>query len=221
MDGFAAGLADGGTVEGFAEDREAGAFVGGAMDGFTGHSGSVRSGTRKERGGAGGSVFAGWLAVEPERGGKSFVSGLRRAAVTRSGDNGLVWGLVIADEGDAGDVRRVERGPVDGLLAVATVVMGLAGAGVDGGGNAVRRAPSRPTMGLSDEVGEVVTGVCDKLFCSLFKISCARVLVGLSLVTSSIACCMCVDLAPTIRAYKSSAPFTSINFKARAKSSRA
>jgi hypothetical protein len=158
-----------------------------------GHNGSVRGGTRRGRVG-GGSTFAGRLvgfaasgvpalADEPERDGKSFVSGFRNDAVTRRGDNGLVGGLVVAGGRGAGAARRVESGPVGGLPVVAAAAGGLEGAvaATAGGGVVVRRAPSRPVIGLLEVADNVAwaapAGACDRLLCSLLKISCARVFV--------------------------------------------
>ena len=220
----------GGGVDSFATG-DGGAFVGGVVV-RAGHNGSVRG--RRRNGRVGGrSVFAGRLGgggvgfaadsppvlvVELERDGKSFVSGLRSEAVTRRGDNGLVGGLVVAAGEGNGEARRVESGPVGGLPVV--VVDDVEDAAVEVAGD-MRRALGRPMvdcLGAADSTG---AEACDALPCSLFKISCARVFVWLSFVTSSMACCTCAGFAPTINSYKSSAPFTSMNFSARAKSRRA
>jgi hypothetical protein len=224
-----AGLANAMDGVGAFATGDVGVFAGGvgsfAADGVVAradHNGSVRGGTRSGRVG-GGVVFANGselvLRVELGCGGKSFVPGFRNDAVTRRGDNGLVGGLVVIG-GGRGEVRRVESGPVGGL---PVVVVGVAGAGVRASDEVARRAPApaRPVAGLLSVADSAAVGACDKLVCSLLKISCARVFVWLNFVTSSIACCTCPVFAPTINSYKSSAPFTSMNFNARAKSRRA
>jgi hypothetical protein len=125
------------------------------------HKGVVRGGMRNGRVG-GRSVLVGWLAGVSEgfavtglaevllREGKFPVLGFRNEAVTRRGDNGLVGGLVVVDGEASGEVRRVESGPVGGLL-VESVALGdgLGGVVVEGGVGTVVRAPNRPVRGLA------------------------------------------------------------------------